>query len=80
MSEAKKVLPAYIKTGTCSECGAAVYAPERQSAGERLPSMSACACVEGPKIVNLPDANKSRRVNEKNQTGKAQGAGREERA
>ncbi|HYY57434.1 MAG TPA: hypothetical protein VE842_08875 [Pyrinomonadaceae bacterium] len=48
MTEAKIVLPAYIKIGICSGCGASVYAPEKRDAEGGLPSMSACACAGGP--------------------------------
>ncbi len=59
MAEAKIVFPAYIKVGYCEGCGACVYAPETRAVEGGLPSMSACACADGPRLFGLAGENNS---------------------
>jgi hypothetical protein len=55
MSEAKMIIPAYVRIGVCKECGAHVYAPE----GGGLPFMSSCACAAGErKVVSAAEGAK----------------------
>ena len=52
MGEGKIMLPAYKRVGACGTCQAPVYAPE----GGGLPSMSACGCAGGPKLISEKEA------------------------
>lgn len=62
MTEAKMVFPAYARSGRCKECGAIVYSPQTRLKNDGLPSMSACTCLEGPKLVLVAKARVSSEV------------------
>ena len=60
MAEEKILIPAYKRSGTCTGCGADLYSPDiKQSGGGGWPSMSACACEQGPQVARTLRAKDS---------------------
>ncbi|MGB8511029.1 MAG: hypothetical protein WCD76_21845 [Pyrinomonadaceae bacterium] len=74
MSEAKMIIPAYVRIGKCEDCGADIYATETWPAEGGLPLMSACACRGGPKAAGIIKARRIVRLDEADSDKQAQAA------